>query len=212
LRVEPLDFIPTNWTKLWGVDFPHSIGSEGAHPFAAVLAAIDTENDIIYIIQAFRSYGGLPLEHAAAMKRIASNVPVAWPHDGSAQRGGEGETTAQLYKAQGLWMLPNHATFPDGGYSPDAAVTDMRARITTQRFKVVNTLSDWFAEYRSYHYKDGKLVQLNDDLLSATFKILMMKRKAATGGFGPGKKRESGNYAAKGTTLGDTGELPWGWP
>jgi hypothetical protein len=71
------------------------------------------------------------------MKAIGAAVPVAWPHDGNI-RGDRatGETMAKLYKAQGLNMLPVHATWPDGGFSTEAGVTEMQERMTTGKFKV----------------------------------------------------------------------------
>ncbi len=37
-------------------------------------------------------------------------------------------------------------------------------------------VSEWFEEFRLYHRKDGKVVKLNDDLLSATRYAVMMLR------------------------------------
>ena len=56
---------------------------------------------------------------------------------------------------------------------------EMNDRLMSGRFKVFSNMEDWFKEYRSYHRKDGKLVDKNDDLLKATFYGLMMKRYAA---------------------------------
>ena len=41
-------------------------------------------------------------------------------------------------------------------------------------------LEDWFAEFRLYHRKDGQIVKLNDDRLSASRYAMMMKRHART--------------------------------
>jgi hypothetical protein len=48
----------------------------------------------------------------------------------------------------------------------------------TGRFKVFRQLTDWFAEKRHYHRKDGKIVKERDDLLSATRYAVMMLRFA----------------------------------
>jgi hypothetical protein len=37
----------------------------------------------------------------------------------------------------------------------------------TGKFKVFNTLLDWFEEFRLFHRKDGKVVKEGDDLLAA---------------------------------------------
>ena len=55
---------------------------------------------------------------------------------------------------------------------------EMQDRMTTGRFKVAAHLSEWFEEFRLYHRKDGQIVKLRDDFLSATRVALMMKRFA----------------------------------
>ena len=50
----------------------------------------------------------------------------------------------------------------------------------TDKFKVYNTLNDWFEEFRLYHRKDGRVVKEGDDLMAATRYALMMLRHART--------------------------------
>lgn len=169
---EQLSHIPPHWVKLWGIDF----GID--HPFAAVLMAWDRDNDVIHILHVIRIKDGNALEHATAMKRIAAAVPVAWPHDGHARDKGSGDELAAIYARHGLKMLPDHAQFDTGGYSREAAVMEVDERARTGRLKVAAHLSDWFGEYRLYHRKDGQIVKLNDDIMSATEKIIMAKRHA----------------------------------
>ena len=63
---------------------------------------------------------------------------------------------------------------------PGGGVIGMFDRLQTGRFKVLSNLSDWFAEKRYYHRKDGKIVKERDDLISATRYALMMLRFAET--------------------------------
>ena len=111
LMEPPLTHIPPYWTKLWGVDF--GVG----HPFGAALILWDKDNDVIHLHHTIRIAGALPLQHAYPMKMIGRNVPVAWPQDGTLRsKDGTGETLAASYRKQGgLIMLPDHATWPDGG-------------------------------------------------------------------------------------------------
>lgn len=178
IKEAPIDLtaIPTYWKKLWGVDF--GIG----HPFAAVLMIYDADNDVIHIIHAIRlvddEKGSLPIHHAAAMKPIGAGVPVAWPQDGTARDKGSGDPIADIYRKQGLIMLPEHATFVDGSISTEAGIMEMDQRMATGRLKVAAHLSDWFEEYRTYHRKDGQIVKVRDDLMSATRVAVMAKRFA----------------------------------
>jgi hypothetical protein len=77
-----------------------------------------------------------------------------------------------------LKMLDTHATFADGSNSTEAGIMEMQDRMTSGRFKVAAHLTQWFDEFRSYHRKDGQLVKIKDDLLSATRIAVMAKRFA----------------------------------
>lgn len=175
--------VPVFWRKLWGLDF----GGVGinSHPFAAVLLAHDTDYDIVYLLNALRLKGMTRLQHIPKIRQICALAPVAWPHDGNEQREGQGATVtlAHQYKVPmegmpGLNMHHTHATWPQGGYSTAAAVDELDERIKTGRFKVVDTETAFFDEYRMYHRDKGLLVKENDDVLSAVFKGLMMLRIA----------------------------------
>jgi hypothetical protein len=110
----------------------------------------------------------MPINHAARMKAIGAAVPVAWPHDGSKREHG-GVTIAAQYRRQGLLMLPTHATHRDGGgFGVEAGILAWGQRMQNGQFKVAAHLSDWFEEYLNYHRKDGLIVKVNDDLMSAT--------------------------------------------
>lgn len=171
--MEPaLEYIPPHWLKLWSVDF--GIG----HPFAAVLNLYDKDNDVIHVHACIRIKDQLPIMHAAAMKPIGSAVPVAWPHDGNrrVEGGDTAQTLRELYRREGLLMLGEHATWPDGGYSTEAGILEMQQRMQTNRYKVANHLGEWFEEFREYHRKDGMIVRLRDDLMSAS-RIGVMARR-----------------------------------
>ncbi len=193
----PLEYIPGHWPKIWGIDF----GID--HPFAAVLLIWDRDNDVIHIHQALRVSGQLPIMHAAAMKPIGAGVPVAWPHDGHVREKTSGESIKDVYKRHDLWMLAEHATWPDGGISTEAGILEMRERMETGRFKVARQLNEWFEEYRFYHRKaDGQINKIKDDLLSATRIGLMMKRYAKTVQLGGYRARmEASSGIAHGTNF-----------
>jgi len=164
--------IPAHWPLLWGIDFGI------AHWFGAVLLAWDRDLDTGHILAAIKMHG-LPLEHADAMKRIAANVPVAWPHDGTQRDKGSGEQLAKIYSRHGLNMLATHATHPTGGYSTEAGIMDLETHMRSSRFKVASILGEWHQEYRLYHRdKEGKILKVDDDLMSAT-RIAWMQRRSA---------------------------------
>lgn len=183
----PLEYIPPHWVKLWGIDF--GIG----HPFGAALILWDKDNDIIHVHATVRVSDQGPIQHAAAMKPIGATVPVAWPQDGHQRDKGSLEPLAKQYKTHGLLMLPDHAQWPDGGNSTEAGITEMDERFATGRLKIAAQLSDLMEEVRLYHRKDGLIVKLRDDLISALRTAVMMKRFAravALGGATAGRRRQ----------------------
>lgn len=168
--------IPAFWPQIIGIDF----GTD--HPFAAVWLAWDRDNDCIYVTQCYRVSDQSPMLHAAAIRSMPGGVwiPVAWPHDGL-QRQGNGETLEQVaaqYKRYGLNMLPDRAMFDDQSNSVEAGLMDMLDRMQSGRWKVFSTCKDWLEEFRMYHRKDGKIVKIRDDAISASRYALMCKRFA----------------------------------
>lgn len=164
--------VPSYWPKLWSIDF--GIG----HPFGAVLNAWDRDADVLHVIHAFKMADSRPIDHAKAMKPFGLDIPVAWPRDGTNRESGSGTPLSRYYKDEGLRMLPEHATWPDGSISTEAGIQEMIDRMTTGRYKVFNNLLPWLEEYRVYHRKDGMIVKLNDDLMSASRVGVMAKRFA----------------------------------
>lgn len=173
IKVAPFA-IPPHWPRINGLDFGWD------HPTAAVQLAWDRDSDCIYVTNTHRQREAVPLMHASAIKAWGDWVPVAWPHDGLQHDKGSGEQLARQYAAAGMLMLAERATFEDGSHGVEAGLMDMLERMQTGRWKVFSHLEDWFAEFRLYHRKDGRVVKLQDDLLSATRYALMMKRKART--------------------------------
>ena len=189
----PLEFIPAHWHKLWGLDF--GIG----HPFAAVLVLWDKDADVIHVHHTIRMADALIISHAAAMKRVAASVPVAWPRDGTERDRNSGEPLASQYKKHELRMAYEHATWEDGSVSTWAGIKEWDEREKTGRLKVAAHLTEWFEERRFYHMKDGQIVKIKDDLMSATRICLMAKRFARAVQLGGTWERRTQRTIAEGT-------------
>lgn len=172
--------IPKHWVQICGIDFGWN------HPSAAARLAWDRDNDILYVTATHRQKEQTPVLFAATVKPWGAWLPWAWPHDGLQHDKGSGEQLADQYRKHGLKMLKHRATHPPekgklegtGGNSVEAGLMDMLERMQTGRFKVFKHLNDWFEEFRMYHRDDGKIVKLDDDLMSATRYATMMKRFA----------------------------------
>ncbi len=200
----PFDRVPLAWRKIWGID----LGID--HPFAAVLLAYDMDQvgydaahekaaGTAHVLATIRMTGATAVQHAEAMKKVAANVPVAWPHDGNIRRdtGGSLEQIAKIYRGHGLNMLDSHATHVTGGYGTYAGITDMDAYMQARQWRVADTCTDWFGEYGQYHYDKGVLVKVRDDLLSATRIGHMMRRRAKAIPLGSKRARRDHNEVAR---------------
>ena len=171
--IEPIQ-IPGHWPQIVGIDFGWD------HPFAACRVAWDRDADCIYLTHEYAQREATPVIHAAAIKGWGPWLPVAWPHDGLQHDKGSGESLAEQYRAQGLNLLLEKATFLDGGNGVEAGVMDMLDRMQTGRWKVFSTCGGWLQEFRLYHRLDGLIVKERDDRISASRYAMMMLRYAIT--------------------------------
>lgn len=171
IKVDPFP-IPKYWAQIIGIDFGWD------HPFGAAKLAWDKDNDTIYVTACYRERQATPPIHAAAIKPWGARIPVVWPHDGLQHDKSSGLQLKDQYGTHGLLMWQEHATHDAGGFGIEAGISEMLERMQTGRFKVFSTLNEWFEEFRLYHRKDGLIVKLADDILSATRIAVMMKRYA----------------------------------
>jgi phage terminase large subunit-like protein len=180
ITVEPFS-IPDLWPRICGLDFGWD------HPSASVWLAWDRDNDTVYAYDALRVRETTPKKQAPSIIARGPWIPVAWPHDGLQHEKGSGIQLAEQYRAAGVNMLYEHAQLPESGAedeqkvsrtSVEAGVLMMLTAMQEGRFKVFSTLNDWFEEFRLYHRKDGKIVKLDDDLMSATRYGYVMLRHA----------------------------------
>ena len=182
ILVDPFE-IPRHWPRINGIDFGWD------HPFASGSLAWDRDSDCIYVTNEYRESKALPIVQAQAIKAWGDWIPVAWPHDGLNTEKGTGEQLRQAYIDAGLNLLPWKATNPpqagqiegEGGNSVESSILEMVDRMQTGRFKVFANCKFFMEEKRMYHRDlKGKLVKLNDDLLSAVRYGVMMIRHART--------------------------------
>lgn len=164
--------IPDHWPHIAGIDFGWD------HPTAATRLAWDRDNDCVYLISEYAQREATPVIHAAAIKSWGAWLPVAWPHDGLQHDKQSGETLAESYRAQGLEMLPERATFEDGKSGLEAGVMEMLDRMQTGRWKVFRNCGKWLGEFRLYHREDGLIIAERDDVICSSRYAMMMLRHA----------------------------------
>lgn len=160
--------IPGHWARGNGLD----IGWD--HPTACAFMAHDRDVDTIYVYHVYRQSKATPPIHAAAIKAQGEWIPTAWPRDALHRDKGSGISIAAQYRTLGVNMLPTHATNPPtvekpkGDEAIEPGLMEMLTRMQTGRLKIFEHLAQWFEEKRGYHRKDGILVKLREDLMSAT--------------------------------------------
>jgi phage terminase large subunit-like protein len=165
--------IPDHWARIAGVDWGFN------HPAAAVECAIDRDTDTFYVLRSFRAKEQTAITFAAALRPWGRTLRIAWPADGKqATMVGAGVSLAQQMRDQGLALLPDPATDETGSTSVWSGLQGMLDYMKSGRFKVFDGQNDWLEEFRLYHQKDGKVVALGDDLMSATRYAFVSRRFA----------------------------------
>ena len=144
------------------------------HPTAVAYLAWDRTTDVVYLYDGYRARKTLPPMVAQNINGKGRWIPTFWPRDGLQADKGSGVSLADQYRDLNVNMWPLHFTNPPtaddkgrGTESVEPGLMDMLQRMTSGRFKVFSTVTDFLEEKRAYHRKDGKLVKLNDDLISA---------------------------------------------
>lgn len=180
IRCEPIP-IPPHWSRICAMDF----GID--HPAAFACLAHDRDTDTVYVYDAWRMKGkGVGEQAMVIMAKGYQQLPWAWPHDGLARDKGSGQVLIKQYREFGINTLNERAQFgttvegKPGGNGVEAGISLMLERMQTRRLRVFSHLAEWFEEMRGYHRKDGVIVKVDDDIMSATRYALMMLRKAAT--------------------------------
>lgn len=174
IRCSPFE-IPPHFRRLGGLDF-----GWGDHPTAGAFIAYDSEADIIYLYDGYRSKETGIATHASALRnRSRGKIRFSWPHDGLQKDKSSGVQIAQIYRNEGLDLISEHAQFPgERGMGLEAGIFEMEGRFKTGRLKVFSTVEPFFEEYRGFHRLDGQIVKVRDDLISALRYAIMMLRYA----------------------------------
>ncbi len=173
------DGMPRWFARIAGCDF----GID--HPAAGAWFAHDRDQDIAYLYDCYKKDGETAVYHAEAFKTRdpGDYIRVAWPHDGLERDKGTGRPLKDTYRKHGVNMMRDSARYDNkigGPQGVEPINQEIHERMKTGRFKVARHLTEFFAEKRMYHRKDGKVVKVNDDIISAVRYAMMELRKAKT--------------------------------
>jgi len=180
IAVEPLE-IKDYWPRIAGIDFGYD------HNTAVVYGAHDPDDDIFYVYDEYALNKRSPAEHAIEIKRRPHFIPIAYPHDGNRRDSMGNPGLADQYRNIGCNFLLEHFTNPPalgqnkGSNSVEEGIQLMLVAMEEGRFKIFNTLTNLLSEYRQYHRKDGKIVPMRDDSMSAMRYCYMSRRFGLAG-------------------------------
>ncbi len=180
LMIDPIP-IEDHWPRIAAIDFGWD------HPTAVVWCAVDNETDTFYVYDCYRASKASPAVHAETIKQRPRFIPIAYPHDGNRRDSMGNPGLADQYRSHGCNFLLEHFTNPPalgqtkGSNSIEEGLMAMIQYMEDDRFKVFNTLGDWFEEFRMYHRKQGKVVAIRDDIMSATRYAFQSQRHAIAG-------------------------------
>jgi len=180
LMCSPL-IIEDHWPRIAAVDFGWD------HPTAVVWCALDNETETFYVYDCYRESKASPAVHAEVIRRRPHFIPIAYPHDGNRRDSMGNPGLADQYRNLGCNFLLEHFTNPPalgqkkGSNSIEEGIMAMYQAMESGKFKVFDTLTDWFEEFRMYHRKEGKVVPIRDDIMSATRYAFQSKRFALAG-------------------------------
>jgi phage terminase large subunit-like protein len=181
--VDPFE-IPDHWLKIIGID----LGFD--HPNGTCLVTKDPGNDTYYIIDEYSERKQTVPMHSIGIRAMGGDtIPVQVPHDAfKHDSGGTGKQFIALYQEQGINCLPLSFSNPPGvdgkagGNGVEFGLHWMLTKMQEGKLKVFSTMRRWLQEKATYHRKDGKIVALDDDMISASrYALLCLDRFGTTG-------------------------------
>jgi phage terminase large subunit-like protein len=180
LIVEPFE-IPEHWLRIAAID----LGWD--HDTAVVWGAHDVDEDIFYIYDSYNQNKRSPADHSVEIKRRPAFIPIAYPHDGLRRDSMGNPGLANQYRDLGCNFMLDHFTNPPalgqskGSNNVEQGIQAMIVFMEEGRFRIFNTLHHLLQEYRQYHRKDGKIVAIRDDCMSAMRYCFMSRRFGVAG-------------------------------
>ncbi len=182
---EPFE-IPNHWMRVLAID----LGFD--HPNAIAALAWDPETDKMYLYDERSERGETLGMHADAIRAMGgTRIPVVVPHDAFKHDGAtSGKRFVDLLQdqynlnvVQKPFSNPPGADGKHGGNSVEFGVNFLLTKMDQGSLKIFSTCTKVLQEMKLYHRKDGKIIDRNDDMISALrYGAIMMSRHGAPGG------------------------------
>ena len=146
--------MPKHYKRIYGFDV-------GWNNTAALWAAWDEKNDVIYIYAEHKMGHVEPVVHVAAIKAKGEKIPGVIDPASRGRSQIDGEKLYDIYQDHGLNIYPaNNAV--------DAGIFTIWERMITGRLKILDSCQGLLRELSLYHRDDkGRIVKKHDHLLDA---------------------------------------------
>lgn len=167
--------VQPHWYVIDGMDFGYD------HPQAHIQLIEDRDNEMFYVTHAYKERLLSANDAWGAVRPWAEGIPTAWPHDGLQHEKARQDSVQLMrhYVNAGFDMLPEHATWPDGGISVETGLYEINDLMKKGKFKIVKTLRPVLDEFLQYHRgSNGKISKTMDDLMDGIRYAYMMRRYA----------------------------------
>ena len=160
--VDPFE-IPNWWPRVFGMDFGWS------NPTAALFAAHDRDNDILYCYGEYAQREKTPEQHALQMIRQgASWIPGVYDPAGKISAQKDGDNLVRLYREAGI------RTLVKADNSKEKGIMKVLQRMQNGGLKIVSTLSKTLAEFRGYARDEAGIPKKNNDHLMDCMRYIVM--------------------------------------
>lgn len=154
--------IPEFWPRVFGLDFGWK------DPTAALFAAHDRDNDIVYIYGEYAVSELTPQHHAnELLKQGAGWIPGVYDPSGNQTNQKDGSNLADLYRQSGLRNLSKADNAREEG------ILNVLQRMQNNKLYLFSSLHKTLREYRMYARKDGIIKDGNDHLMDCLRYIIM---------------------------------------
>jgi len=139
----------------------------GWNSTAAVFAAYDDKNDIVYIYRVYKQGRAEPSTHVHAIASAGDWIPTVCDPSVTCGSQKDGISLLDIYSDLGLYLFKADNT-------REAGLLAVWERLVGGRLKIGKSCRAWFDEFRVYRRdENGKIVKVNDHLMDATRYLIM---------------------------------------
>jgi phage terminase large subunit-like protein len=158
--------LPPHWERAVAIECDHT-------RFAAVWAAFNREDDVLYITHAYAATNEKLAVNAAAVRRGGSWVPAVFcPAARKRDKAAGQQLVDDLLEANVVLFTVDEGI--------EAGIDIMRQRFATRSVRVFNTLTDWLQEFRRFRRNEkGELAADVDHLMRATCTLALSGQHVA---------------------------------